>query len=98
MILETFEFFGIKRYNFDGADEVCIDGKTGFIAESVDELVVAIRQVEKISRADCRAEFENRFTATHMAERYEELYGMLLAEKPRIERQRSAMLQSELAR
>jgi glycosyltransferase involved in cell wall biosynthesis len=72
--------------------EIVKDGKTGFIVESVDELVAAVRRVDGISRADCRAEFEARFTATHMAERYEQLYGILLAENPQVRRRRSAVL------
>jgi glycosyltransferase involved in cell wall biosynthesis len=71
--------------------EIVKDGRTGFIGESVEELVVAVKRVDGISRADCRAEFENRFTVTHMAERYEQLYGILLGEKSQIHPQRSAI-------
>jgi len=63
--------------------EIVTHGTTGFIASSIDELVAAVKRVDQISRADCRAEFDSRFTTTHMAERYEELYGNLIAEKPR---------------
>lgn len=54
--------------------EIVRNGKTGFIASSVEELVAATRQVDRISRADCRAEFEARFTVDRMAEQYETLY------------------------
>ena len=63
--------------------EIVTEGRTGFIASSVDELVAAVNRIDRISRADCRAEFEARFTTTHMADRYEELYGNLIAEKLR---------------
>jgi glycosyltransferase involved in cell wall biosynthesis len=72
--------------------EIVKDGKTGFIAESIDELVAAVKRADRISRADCRAEFENRFTVTQMAKRYEELYGILLAEESQIRPQLSAKL------
>jgi len=71
--------------------EIVKDGRTGFIGESVEELVVAVKRVDGISRDDCRAEFENRFTVTHMAERYERLYGILLGEKSQIHPERSAI-------
>ena len=71
--------------------EIVKDGRTGFLGESVEELVVAVKRVDSISRADCRAEFENRFTVTHMAERYEQLYGILLGEKSQIHPERSAI-------
>jgi glycosyltransferase involved in cell wall biosynthesis len=63
--------------------EIVTEGRTGFIASSVGELVAAVKRVDRISRADCRAEFETRFTTMHMADRYEELYGNTIAEKPR---------------
>jgi glycosyltransferase involved in cell wall biosynthesis len=59
--------------------EIVRDGKTGFIASSVEGLVAAIGRLDRISRADCRAEFEARFTATRMAEGYEALYLRLAA-------------------
>ncbi len=62
--------------------EIVKDGKTGYIASSVDELVDAVKRVDRLSRAECRAEFEARFTTTHMAARYEELYASLIDAKP----------------
>lgn len=61
--------------------EIVTDGKTGFIAKSIDDLVAAVKRVEQISRADCRAEFESRFTSKHMADRYEQLYQSLIPQK-----------------
>jgi glycosyltransferase involved in cell wall biosynthesis len=58
--------------------EIVTDGKTGFIASTVDELVAAVKRIDQISRADCRAEFEARFTVAHMAERYEALYAQVI--------------------
>jgi glycosyltransferase involved in cell wall biosynthesis len=72
--------------------EIVEHGKTGFIAKSVDELVAAVGRVDQLSRSDCRAEFEARFTVARMADRYEELYGRLLAQKPNLDRKRAAVL------
>ena len=72
--------------------EIVEHGKTGFIAKSVDELVAAVRRVDQLLRSDCRAEFEARFTVARMADRYEELYGRLLAQKPNLDRKRTAVL------
>jgi glycosyltransferase involved in cell wall biosynthesis len=62
--------------------EIVADGRTGYIASSVDELVDAVKRVDRLSRAECRAEFEARFTTVHMAARYEELYASLIDGKP----------------
>ena len=61
--------------------EIVTPGKTGFIASTVDELVDAVKRIGEISRADCRAEFEKRFTAARMAARYEELYAKVIQER-----------------
>jgi glycosyltransferase involved in cell wall biosynthesis len=50
--------------------EVMQDGVTGFIVESVNEAVAAVRRIEGLSRARCRQAFETRFTAERMAGDY----------------------------
>jgi glycosyltransferase involved in cell wall biosynthesis len=72
--------------------EIVEHGKTGFIEKSVEELVAAVGRVDQLSRSDCRAEFEARFTVARMADRYEELYGRLLVQKPKLDRKRAAVL------
>ena len=54
--------------------EVVRDGVTGYIADTIDELSAAVRKVDMLSRAACRAEFERRFTVERMADRYEAVY------------------------
>jgi Glycosyl transferases group 1 len=61
--------------------EVLRDGVPGFTASSVDGLAEAVRRISVISRQDCRAEFEARFTADVMAAKYEELYYRLIEER-----------------
>jgi glycosyltransferase involved in cell wall biosynthesis len=54
--------------------EVVRDGETGFIGSTVEELVAGVTRIDGLSRATCRAEFDGRFTSTHMALRYEQIY------------------------
>jgi len=63
--------------------EVIRPGATGFIANTVDEMIAAVGRIDKLSRAECRREFENRFTAKIMAERYERIYCRLIKEGKR---------------
>jgi glycosyltransferase involved in cell wall biosynthesis len=58
--------------------EVLRDGITGILCETDDEMVTAVRQVARLSRAACRQEFERRFTDNHMALRYVEVYHQCL--------------------
>jgi glycosyltransferase involved in cell wall biosynthesis len=60
--------------------EVIRPGVTGYIVESVDEMAAAVGKIEKLSREGCRREFENRFTAEIMVDRYEQVYRRLIEE------------------
>jgi glycosyltransferase involved in cell wall biosynthesis len=57
--------------------EVLRDGATGYIAETVQELVVAVKRVDLIDRAGCRREVEERFSVGAMTDRYEAAYARL---------------------
>ena len=57
--------------------EVIDVGVTGLVAKSIDELVAAVGQIQKLSRTAVREGFERRFTADVMADRYEEVYRTL---------------------
>jgi glycosyltransferase involved in cell wall biosynthesis len=58
--------------------EIVRPGITGIVAEDVDGLVKAVRTVDEIDRADCRADFEARFTDERMADAYEDVYERLI--------------------
>jgi glycosyltransferase involved in cell wall biosynthesis len=67
--------------------EVLRDGATGFMASSIDGLVQAVQRIASISRQNCRAEFETRFTADVMAANYERLYYQLIDDRRTLQRQ-----------
>ena len=54
--------------------EVLRPGVTGFIADSVSDLVDAVKRIDTIDRARCRREFEERFSVGRMVDDYEALY------------------------
>ena len=58
--------------------EVMVDGVTGFVAEKLDDLVEAVKRVDTIDRAACRAHVEARFTVERMADDYEAVYTRLI--------------------
>jgi len=70
--------------------ELLRHGETGLIVESEDDMLDAVRRIRQIDRRRCRREFEQRFTAAIMAERYATLYRQLVS--ARSERVRSADL------
>ena len=59
--------------------EVIEHGVTGYIVDTVEEAVEAVRALPALSRVRCRMAFERRFTATRMAHDYLQVYNRLLA-------------------
>lgn len=57
--------------------EVIRHGRSGYIIESVEAAVDAVRAAAKLDRSCVRAEFERAFTVAIMAERYEQAYALL---------------------
>jgi glycosyltransferase involved in cell wall biosynthesis len=58
--------------------EVIEHGKTGYVVHSIDEAVHAVERLDTLSRRQCRAVFEERFTARRMANDHVALYGQLM--------------------
>ena len=57
--------------------EVVVPGRTGFIGDTLVELADAVKRVDEIDRADCRAHVERHFTVAQMADGYEKVYRRL---------------------
>jgi len=61
--------------------EVVADGRTGFLADTLVELVEAAKRLEEIDRAECRRHVEARFSVARMCEEYERVYARLAARR-----------------
>jgi len=57
--------------------EVIEHGRTGFVVEDMGQAVEAARRIGEIRRGVCRSVYEQRFTASRMAQRYLEVYAAL---------------------
>lgn len=66
--------------NIGASDELVQDGRSGFLANTIDEFVEAIGKIDQIDPADCRKSAE-RFNLVTMFARYEALYNRLVDEK-----------------
>ena len=61
--------------------EVLVDGRTGFLADTVEELADAVKRVDDLDRVECRRHVEARFSVSRMAEDYERVYRRLGARR-----------------
>ena len=61
--------------------EVVVDGRTGFLADTLAELAGAVKRVDELDRAECRRHVEAQFSVSRMAEDYERVYRRLGARR-----------------
>ncbi len=72
----------VIAYRAGSVPEVVVDGVTGFICDSVHDMVEAIPRVRALDRRACREHVERRFSAAAMAAGYEDAYRSLLEHRP----------------
>jgi hypothetical protein len=63
--------------------EVLRHGRTGLIADSLDELIALAPQLGEINRRACRREAERRFSTSALADGYEKAYKRVMSERKR---------------
>ena len=59
--------------------EIIAPGLSGFVVDTLDEMVDAVKRVDAIDRAACRRHVEERFSVERMADGYEAIYRRLTA-------------------
>ena len=67
----------VIAWQHGSVSEVLEQGVTGFLCDDVGAAVRAVNQLDRLSRARCRQEFERRFTAERMARDYVAIYERL---------------------
>ena len=58
--------------------EVVVDGKTGFIVNTVEEMAEATKKVDKIDRHECHRHVEDNFSIKKMVDGYEQAFLKIL--------------------
>lgn len=72
----------VIAFNHGSVPEIIEHGKTGFIVNTIEKAVEALKNIHLINREECRATFEKRFSASVMAGNYVSLYEKLLNKHP----------------
>jgi len=68
----------VLTFNRGGVSEVVVDGQTGFIVDSPDEMVAAVGKLDQIDPAKCRTRVERHFSSQITGLGYMEMYERLL--------------------
>jgi glycosyltransferase involved in cell wall biosynthesis len=69
----------VIAYRRGSVAEIIQDHVSGFVVDTLEEAVAAVRRVADLDRARVRAEFERRFTAERMARDYLDIYRQRLS-------------------
>jgi len=73
----------VVAYRQGSVPEVIDNGVTGFVVESIEEAIRALKQIDHLDRKRCREIFEERFSVERMTRDYIKIYEKLIATKPR---------------
>jgi glycosyltransferase involved in cell wall biosynthesis len=71
----------VVAWRHGSVPEVIEPGLTGYVVDSLDGAVHAVRAINELDRSRCRHRFEQRFTAERMARDYLAVYQRLLARR-----------------
>lgn len=58
--------------------EIVVDGETGFIGETIEDLISSLDKINKIDPKKCRLHVENNFSVDKMVNSYESLFASLV--------------------
>ncbi|GBD96855.1 MAG TPA: glycosyltransferase family 4 protein [Nitrospirae bacterium] len=64
--------------NKGAVQEIMVDGKTGFVVDSMSEMIEAVDRIDSIDPCECRRHVLNHFSITTMANKYSEIYKQII--------------------
>jgi glycosyltransferase involved in cell wall biosynthesis len=68
----------IIAFRRGGVPEGIDHGRTGFLCDTLEEMIALVPRIREIDRRECRAEAERRFSDTVIVGEYEKLYSKML--------------------
>jgi len=81
------------------APEIIKDGKTGFIVDSIGEMIEAVGKIDSINRRDCRDHVKSKFNLDKMVDHYEAAFQELLkADDPLAIKETSKFIKRNVAK
>ncbi len=69
----------VISFNKGSMSEIIVNGKTGFLVNSIQEAIKVLKKIDIIDRSECRKWVEEKFTAERMVDDYIKVYESILA-------------------
>jgi len=73
----------VIAFNRGSMPELILNGKNGFLVNTVGKAVEAVARIKEIDRSECRRHVERHFTVERMVKEYIQVYEMILQGKSR---------------
>jgi glycosyltransferase involved in cell wall biosynthesis len=86
----------VIAFNCGSVPEVIDHGKSGYIIKSMEEASKAVKNLNKLSREECRKTFESRFSSERMANDYLKIYQFLAVKKQGLDAEKSIKTEKKL--
>lgn len=71
----------VAAFRKGSVPEIVIHGKTGFVVDSIADMIEAVKAIRLIDRRECRKHVKNHFSIASMARKYSELYQRIVDER-----------------
>ena len=71
----------VIAFNKGSVPEIVIHGKTGFVVDTIDEMISAVGDLHYINPIDCRNHIKDNFSIKTMSKKYSELYQLIVEER-----------------
>lgn len=84
----------VISFNRGAAPELIVDGKTGFLVDTLDEMVGKIADLDNIDRHACRAHIEKHFTRENMIDDYLTSYQIAISQWDQYKKEQQKLLVS----
>jgi glycosyltransferase involved in cell wall biosynthesis len=69
----------VVAFRRGGIPEVVVEGVTGFLVNSIEEMAATLGRIDEIDGAACRRHAQANYSSVAMADRYEQLYQHLIS-------------------
>jgi len=71
----------VIAFNKGAVPEILVDGKTGFVVDSLHAMVAAVGRIDSIDPGECRRHVQDHFSITTMAHNYSALYQQIVDDR-----------------
>ena len=68
----------VIAFNRGAVPEIIVNGKTGFVVDSMDAMIEAVNLIDHLDPHECRRHVQNHFSIPCMAYKYLELYHQII--------------------